>query len=152
MGFIRKLPKNLLESFKSTLDEVREADILLIVCDISHPNFEEQLQTVNETLDEICNDHKFKFLIFNKTDNYSYIKKDDDDLTERTLQNYPLAEMEDYIRMKYSKDAECIFVSAKTKDNFDLLKDRVYTEARRIHTERYPYDDLLYGDYEEEAN
>ena len=150
VGFIRKLPKNLLESFKSTLDEVREADILLIVCDISHPNFEEQLQTVNETLDQICNDKKFKFLVFNKCDNYNYIAKDADDLTEKTLANYPLAEMQDYIRMKYSKDAECIFVSAKTKENFELLKERVYVEARRIHTERYPYDDLLYGDYETE--
>ncbi|MCQ2975679.1 MAG: GTPase HflX [Bacteroidales bacterium] len=144
VGFIRKLPKNLLESFKSTLDEVREADILLIVSDISHPNFEEQLETVNETLNEICKEPKSKFLIFNKIDNYKFIKKDDDDLTERTIENYTISEMIDYVRMKYSSTAECIFISAKKKENFETLKEKVYIEARRIHTERYPYDDLLY--------
>lgn len=146
VGFIRKLPKNLFESFKSTLDEVREADILIIVTDISHPNFEEQLQTVQETISEITKEQKSVFLVFNKIDNYTYEHKDDDDLTERTIKNYTLAQMEDYVRMKYASQAECIFISAKKKTNLDELKETIYTEARRIHTERYPYDDLLYAD------
>lgn len=150
VGFIRKLPKNLFESFKSTLDEVREADILLIVSDISHQNFQEQLQTVNDTIKEITSENKSTFLIFNKIDNYTYDKKDDDDLTERTLENYSLDEMMDFVKMKYSGIAPCIFISAKKKMGLDDLKDIVYNEARRIHTERYPYDDLLYMDVTEE--
>lgn len=150
VGFIRKLPKNLFESFKSTLDEVREADILLIVSDISHQNFQEQLQTVNDTIKEITSENKSTFLIFNKIDNYTYDKKDDDDLTERTLENYSLDEMIDFVKMKYSGIAPCIFISAKKKIGLDELKDIVYNEARRIHTERYPYDDLLYMDVTEE--
>jgi GTP-binding protein HflX len=146
VGFIRKLPKNLFESFKSTLDEVKEADILLIVSDISHPNFEEQIQTVNDTIAEITKEKKTVFYVFNKIDNYTYERKDDDDLTERTLRNYNINQMEDYICMKYASTAPCIFISAKNKTNLDELKNRVYTEARRIHTERYPYDDLLYID------
>ncbi len=149
VGFIRKLPKNLFESFKSTLDEVRESDILIIVTDISHPNFEEQLQTVQETINEITKEQKSVFLVFNKIDNYTYERKDDDDLTERTIKNYTLAQMEDYVRMKYSSQAPCIFISAKKKTNLEELKETIYTEARRIHTERYPYDDLLYMDVEE---
>lgn len=150
VGFIRKLPKNLFESFKSTLDEVKEADILVIVTDISHPNFEEQMQTVNDTINEITKEKKSVFLVFNKIDNYTYERKDDDDLTERTMKNYSLEQMEDYVRMKYSSTAPCVFISAKKKTNLDALKDIVYAEARRIHTERYPYDDLLYADIEEE--
>ena len=150
VGFIRQLPKNLFESFKSTLDEVKEADILIIVSDISHPNFEEQLQTVNDTIAEITKEKKSVFLVFNKIDRYTYDRKDDDDLTERTVRNYDLAQMEDYIRMKYASTAPCIFISAKNKTNLDELKEIVYTEARRIHTERYPYDDLLYMDVEKE--
>ena len=146
VGFIRKLPKNLFESFKSTLDEVREADILLYVTDISHPNFLEQMQVVDETVNEITKEKKSKFFVFNKTDNYSFEKKDDDDLTEKTSKNYPLEEMEDFLRMKFSSEAPCIFISAKNKTNFDTLKEAVYQEAKRIHTERYPYDDLLYED------
>ena len=150
VGFIRKLPKNLFESFKSTLDEVSEADILVIVSDISHPNFEEQLQTVDQTIKEITQENKTTFLVFNKIDNYSYEKLDDDDLSERQLCNYSLEEMENYIRLKYSSVAPVIFISAKKKINLDELKDKVYTEARRIHTERYPYDDLLYTDVDPE--
>ncbi|MCQ2251102.1 MAG: GTPase HflX, partial [Bacteroidales bacterium] len=146
VGFIRKLPKNLFESFKSTLDEVREADILIIVTDISHPNFEEQLMTVQDTINEITKEKKSLFLVFNKIDNYTYDRKDDDDLTERTIKNYNLAQMEDYVRMKYQSQAQCIFISAKKKTNLEELKETIYTEARRIHTERYPYDDLLYAD------
>ena len=144
VGFIRKLPKNLFESFKSTLDEVREADILLYVTDISHPNFLEQMQVVEETINEITKEKKSKFYVFNKIDNYSFDKKDEDDLTEKTLANYPLQEMEDYLRMKFSASAPCIFISAKNKINIDELKEKVYAEAKQIHTERYPYDDLLY--------
>ncbi|MBR4272389.1 MAG: GTPase HflX [Bacteroidales bacterium] len=151
VGFIRQLPKNLFESFKSTLDEVTEADILVIVNDISHPNFEEQLQTVNDTIAEITKEKKSVFYVFNKIDNYTYDRKDDDDLTERTVRNYDLQQMEDYIRMKYASTAPCIFISAKNKTNLDELKEAVYVEARRIHTERYPYDDLLYVDEEEDA-
>ena len=144
VGFIRKLPKNLFESFKSTLDEVRESDILLIVTDISHPNFEEQMQTVNETLAEITQERKSVFYVFNKTDNYSYTPKDADDLTEKTMENYSLQELEEYIKIKYSPSAPCIFISAKKKTGIDTLKEMVYTKALKIHTERYPYDDLLY--------
>ncbi|MCQ2252760.1 MAG: GTPase HflX [Bacteroidales bacterium] len=151
VGFIRKLPKNLFESFKSTLDEVKEADILIIVTDISHPNFEEQMQTVNETISEITKEKKSVFLVFNKIDNYTYDRKDDDDLTERTIKNYSLDQMIDYVKMKYQSIAPCIFISAKKKTNLDELKETIYTEARRIHTERYPYDDLLYADTEEES-
>lgn len=147
VGFIRKLPENLLESFKSTLDEVTEADILLIVTDISHPNFEKQMASVDETLKEICKTPKVKYLIFNKVDNYKYEQKDDDDLTEKTIENYTLQEMEDYIVAKYSKDAKILFISAKTGENIDGLKEEIYQEAKRIHTERYPYDDLLYQEY-----
>ncbi len=148
VGFIRKLPKNLFESFKSTLDEVREADILLYVTDISHPNFLEQMQVVEDTINEITKEKKSKFYVFNKIDNYSFDKKDDDDLTEKTLANYPLQEMEDFLRMKFSAAAPCIFISAKNKINIDELKEKVYAEAKRIHTERYPYDDLLYEEAE----
>ena len=151
VGFIRQLPKNLFESFKSTLDEVTEADILVIVNDISHPNFEEQLQTVNDTIAEITKEKKSVFYVFNKIDNYTYDRKDDDDLTERTVRNYDLMQMEDYIRMKYASTTPCIFISAKNKTNLDELKEKVYVEARRIHTERYPYDDLLYVDVDEET-
>ena len=127
---------------------MREADILLYVTDISHPNFLEQMQVVEETISEITKDKKSKFYVFNKIDNYSFDKKDDDDLTERTLENYPLQEMEDYLRMRFSSSAPCIFISAKNKTNIDELKEAVYREAKRIHTERYPYDDLLYEEVE----
>ncbi len=146
VGFIRKLPKNLFESFKSTLDEVREADILLYVTDISHPNFMEQMEVVEKTIEEITKEKKSKFFVFNKIDNYKFEQKDDDDLTERTKENYSLSEMEDFLRMKFSSVAPCIFISAKDKTNIQELKEAVYKEAKRIHTERYPYDDLLYED------
>ena len=129
---------------------MREADILIIVTDISHPNFEEQLMTVQDTINEITKEKKSLFLVFNKIDNYTYERKDDDDLTERTIKNYSLEQMMDYVRMKYSSTAPCVFISAKKKTNLDALKDIGYAEARRIHTERYPYDDLLYADIEEE--
>lgn len=150
VGFIRKLPEYLLESFKSTLDEVIEADILLLVIDISHPDFEEQMQAVDNTLKDIYKENdKSKFLIFNKIDNYTYTQKDEDDLTEKKISEFSLQEMKDYIVMKYSNIAPCIFISAKTGENLEELKEKIYVEARRIHTERYPYDDLLYNDTEE---
>lgn len=144
VGFIRKLPENLFESFKSTLDEVREADILLMVTDISHPNFEEQMQTVNQTLKQITSEKKSMFYVFNKIDNYQYTKKDEDDLTEKTINNYSLQELEEYIKIKYSAQIPCIFISAKQKTGIENLKETIYAEALKIHTERYPYDDLLY--------
>ena len=146
VDFIRKLPKNLFESFKSTLDEVREADILLYVTDISHPGFLQQMQVVEDTIKEITNQKKSKFYVFNKTDNYSFIQKDEDDLSERKIENYPLEEMKEFLRLKFADSAPCIFISAKNKTNFEELKEAVYNEAKRIHTERYPYDDLLYED------
>ncbi len=141
VGFIRKLPHHLVESFKSTLDEVREADYLLHVVDISHPNFEEQIEIVNKTLEEIGAGNKKGITVFNKIDNYTYDKKDDDDLTPITKENYSL---EDLQKMWFAKEEDSIFISAKTKQNFQALKDKVYKEIVKIHKIRYPYNNFLY--------
>ncbi|OFX22130.1 MAG: GTPase HflX [Bacteroidetes bacterium GWA2_31_9b] len=142
VGFIRKLPHSLVESFKSTLDEVRESDILLHVVDISHPNFEEQIQVVNETLKEIGSAETVSYLVFNKIDAYTYDKKDDDDLTPRTEQNYSLDELKN---MWIAKNNEsCIFISAKQKINIENFKKLLYDKVREMHIERYPYDKFLY--------
>jgi len=141
VGFIRKLPHHLVESFKSTLDEVREADYLLHVVDISHPNFEEQIEIVNKTLEEIGAGNKKGITVFNKIDNYTYDKKDDDDLTPITKENYSL---EDLQKMWFAKEEDSIFISAKTKQNFQALKDKVYKEIVKIHKIRYPYNSFLY--------
>ena len=142
VGFIRKLPHSLVESFKSTLDEVRESDILLHVVDISHPNFEEQIQVVNETLKEIGTADAITYLIFNKIDAYTYDKKDEDDLSARTKENYTLDELKN---MWIAKNNEaCIFISAKQKTNIEDFKKMLYDKVRELHINRYPYDKFLY--------
>jgi GTPase len=142
VGFIRKLPHSLVESFKSTLDEVRESDILLHVVDISHPNFEEQIQVVNETLKEIGTADAITYLVFNKIDAYTYDKKEDDDLSPRTQENYTLDELKN---MWIAKNNEaCIFISAKQKINIEDFKKMLYDKVRELHINRYPYDKFLY--------
>ena len=142
VGFIRKLPHSLVESFKSTLDEVRESDILLHVVDISHPNFEEQIQVVDETLQEIGTPDATKYLVFNKIDAYTFEKKDEDDLTPKTKENLSL---EDLQNTWFAKNHDsCIFISAKNKTNIDELKTMLYDKVKEIHVQRYPYDNFLY--------
>ncbi|MDE6493566.1 MAG: GTPase HflX [Bacteroidales bacterium] len=144
VGFIRKLPHSLVESFKSTLDEVRESDILLHVVDISHPEFEEQLQIVQQTLSEIGAAEKKTIVVFNKIDAYTYQVKDPDDLSPLTKRNYSL---EDLRKMWYAKEnAPCIFLSAKEKENVEAFRDLLYKEVKKVHLTRYPYDKLLYED------
>lgn len=142
VGFIRKLPHQLVESFKSTLDEVREADLLLHVVDISHPNFEEQLEVVKQTLQEIGAGDKPVFLVFNKIDAYHYIPKEEDDLTPATKKNLPLDElMRDWIA---KADTPCIFISATEKFNIEKLRHDLYDMVREIHAGRYPFNNFLY--------
>lgn len=142
VGFIRKLPHSLVESFKSTLDEVREADILLHVVDISHPEFEDHIKVVNETLMEIEARDKPTIIVFNKTDAYTYVKKDEDDLTPATRENMSL----EVLKKTWMADMEedCVFISAVQKTNIDQLKDLLYQRIKAIHITRYPYDQLLY--------
>lgn len=148
VGFIRKLPSHLVESFKSTLDEVREADVLVHVVDISHPNFEEQIEVVNKTLADVCgNSDKPVIMVFNKIDAFSYTPKDTDDLTPATRENVSLHELQ---RTWMSRmDNNCVFISAKDKLNIEELKQKLYEKAREIHTERFPYNDFLYQKYED---
>ncbi len=147
VGFIRKLPTNLVESFKSTLDEVREADLLLHVVDISHPAFEQQIEVVDNTLKDLNCSDKPAIIIFNKVDAFTYTKKDDDDLTPATRENTSL---DDLKKTWMAKDRKCIFISAREKTNFDELRQTVYSEVRRIHTQRFPYNDFLYQTAEEQ--
>jgi GTP-binding protein HflX len=148
VGFIRKLPTQLVESFKSTLDEVREADLLVHVVDISHRNFEEHIESVNRTLEEIKSSGKESILVFNKIDNFSYVEKDEDDLTERTNENISLEEWKKTWMAKLGK--KVIFISATKKDNIDELKRLMYNTIRKIHITRFPYNDFLYPNYEVE--
>lgn len=149
VGFIRKLPTHLVESFKSTLDEVREADLLLHVVDISHPNFEEQIEVVNKTLLEIDKEEKPTILIFNKIDAFTYKPKDEDDLTPMKRENISLEELEKSWMNKMHDD--CIFISARQKINIDELKEMLYNRVKEIHIERYPYNDFLFHKYDEET-
>ena len=142
VGFIRKLPHQLVESFKSTLDEVREADLLLHVVDISHPNFEEQIAVVKETLQEIGAGEKPVFLIFNKIDAYSFIQKDEDDLTPATKKNMTLDELKNSWIAK--ANTPCIFISARERINIDKLRTDLYGMVREIHAGRYPFNNFLY--------
>lgn len=142
VGFIRKLPHQLVESFKSTLDEVREADLLLHVVDISHPNFEEQITVVKETLREIGAGDKPVFLVFNKVDAFSYTPKEEDDLTPSTKENISLDEIKKIWIAK--GDTPCIFISAREKINIDKLRSDLYGMVREIHAGRYPFDNFLY--------
>ncbi len=141
VGFIRKLPHDLVESFKSTLDEVREADILLHVVDISHPNFEEQFQVVNDTLKEIGAIDKPTILIFNKIDNYEYIPREEDDINPKTKENYTLEDWKNSWMAKMS--TPCIFISAQKKQNIKELKSLLYKEIKKLHLSIYPHQ-LLY--------
>ena len=142
VGFIRKLPTQLVESFKSTLDEVREADLLLHVVDISHPSFEEQIKVVNETLREIGAGDKPVFLIFNKIDAYTFTEKEADDLTPATKQNMSLDEV---MNSWIAKDnTPCIFISATNRVNIDKLRKDIYGMVREIHAGRYPFNNFLY--------
>ncbi|MGE4288108.1 MAG: GTPase HflX [Salinivirgaceae bacterium] len=144
VGFIRKLPHDLVESFKSTLDEVREADVLLHVVDISHPNFEEQIEVVKQTLHEIDKTEKPTFIIFNKIDAYQFIKKDEDDLTPKTIDNFSLEELKKSWMAK--NNLPCIFISAKEKNNIDEFRNLIYDKVREIHAKRYPYNNFLFDD------
>ena len=149
VGFIRKLPTHLVESFKSTLDEVREADILIHVVDISHPGFEEQIEIVEKTLFEIDKHQKPTIIVFNKIDAFSYTPKEEDDLTPETTDNVSLEELKKSWMSKLKED--CIFISAKEKDNIDELKRMIYDRAKEVHITRFPYNDFLFYDYEEES-
>lgn len=149
IGFIRKLPTHLVDSFKSTLDEVRDADILVHVVDISHPQFEEQIEVVNRTLQEVCESKdKPMILVFNKVDAFTYVKKDDDDMTPRLRENIPLEELKQTWMAKMNDN--CIFISARERINIDELKSRLYEMAKEIHMKRFPYNDFLFQKYDEE--
>lgn len=141
VGFIRKLPTQLIESFKSTLDEVRESDILLHVVDISHPDFESQIETVSQTLSEIGAGDKKVIMIFNKIDAYRYEMKEDDDLTPTTKRNYTL---DDWKKTWMAKGSPCIFISAKDKENYQEFRDMLYREIKDMHALKYPFDNFLY--------
>lgn len=148
VGFIRKLPTHLVESFKSTLDEVRESDLLIHVVDISHPGFEEQYEVVVQTLNEVCQSaDKPSIVVFNKIDAYNHIEKEEDDLTPITRENITLEELEQTWMAKLEGD--CMFISAKNRENIDDLKQLMYERVKSIHQERYPYNDFLYQRYEE---
>lgn len=148
VGFIRKLPTHLVDSFKSTLDEVRDADLLVHVVDISHPQFEEQVEVVNKTLQEIC-DSKDKpmIMVFNKVDAFSYTPKDEDDLTPRKRENISLEELRSSWMAKMHDN--CVFISAKEQQNIDSLKDMLYAKAKEIHLTRFPYNDFLFQKYDD---
>jgi len=139
VGFIRKLPHHLVESFKSTLDEVREADILAHVVDISHPRFEEQIDIVNQTLHDLRAQDKPTITIFNKIDRYQYVRKDEDDLTPKTDENITLEELEQTWMARNNQLN--VFISAKQQNNIEQLKNILYREVRKIHIQRYPYED-----------
>lgn len=147
VGFIRKLPTHLVESFKSTLDEVRDADILVHVVDISHPNFEEQIEVVDKTLRDICGGQdKPVILVFNKVDAFTYMPKDADDLTPRTRENISLDELKQTWMSRLGDD--CVFISARKGINIDELKQRIYARAKEVHLSRFPYNDFLFQKYD----
>ena len=155
VGFIRKLPSDLVESFKSTLDEVREADLLVHVVDISHPDFEEQIRVVEETLKELGCADKPAMLVFNKIDAYTWVEKEADDLTPMTKENYTLEDLKKTWMANPSPDPspgtgagrylERLFISAKQKENIDELRDVLYKRVRELHVQKYPYNDFLYN-------
>jgi len=143
VGFIRKLPHQLIESFKSTLDEVREADLLVHVLDISHANFEDQYDVVNDTLSEIDKSDKPSIVIFNKIDAYNYVEKEADDLTPLEACNYSLQDLEKTWMAKLNS-TKCVFISASKKENLEELKSILYNDVKKIFQERYPYHHFLY--------
>ena len=142
VGFIRKLPHQLVESFKSTLDEVRESDLLIHVVDISNPNFEDQIKIVNSTIAEIGASNKPMLIIFNKIDAYTYIQKDDDDLTDVLKENLSLEDLKK--SWMANLDSESLFISALNKTNFEQLRERLYLRVKELHIKRYPYNNFLY--------
>lgn len=150
VGFIRKLPTHLVDSFKSTLDEVREADLLVHVVDIFHPNFEEQIEVVDKTLREVCNGaDKPMIMVFNKIDAFTYTPKDADDLTPASRENVSLDELKRMWMARLPHD--CVFISARKGTNIDELKKMIYDRAREIHVARFPYNDFLFQHYEDDA-
>lgn len=144
VGFIRKLPHGLIESFKSTLDEIRESDLILHIVDISHPEFEEQIAVVNQTLAEIGAADKPMVIVFNKIDNYQFVQKEEDDLTPITKENYSLEYLKKTWMAKTSNTL--VFISAKQRENIDELRNLLYSEVRRIHLTIYPFNHFLYPD------
>ena len=149
VGFIRKLPTDLVESFKSTLDEVREADLLLHVVDISHPDFEEQIAVVNKTLSDLGCAETPTVIVFNKTDAYRWVEKEADDLTPPTRENISLVEL---MRTWMARlEGDCIFISARERLNIDELKDLLYQRVRALHVQKYPYNDFLYQQYDKDG-
>ena len=156
VGFIRKLPHHLVESFKSTLDEVREADLLIHVVDISHPNFEEQYEVVEQTINDVVNGEKKigenvknipRIVVFNKIDAFTYTPKEEDDLTPMQRENYSLADLQKTWMARLGED--CIFISARNKENIEALRKLMYERIKAIHIQRYPYNDFLFQNYEE---
>ena len=148
VGFIRKLPTDLVDSFKSTLDEVREADLLIHVVDISHPDFEEQISVVDKTIADLEAGGKPTMIVFNKVDAYTYVEKAEDDLTPKTRENITLEELMKAWMAKLNDN--CIFISAREKINMDELKTIIYNKVRELHVQKYPYNDFLYQTYDEE--
>jgi GTP-binding protein HflX len=146
VGFIRKLPTDLVDSFKSTLDEVREADMLVHVVDISHPDFEDQIKVVEKTLAELGCAEKPSMIVFNKIDAYSWVEKEEDDLTPATKENVSLEELKRTWMAKMEDN--CLFISAREKQNIDELREVLYKRVRELHVQKYPYNDFLYQDYE----
>ena len=147
VGFIRKLPTDLVDSFKSTLDETREADLLLHVVDISHPDFEDQIQVVNKTLEELGCAEKPMMMVFNKIDAYQWVEKEPDDLTPPTKENISLEELEHtwMAKVRNEDGIEPLFISAREKINIDELRDTFYKKVRELHVQKYPYNDFLYN-------
>ena len=149
VGFIRKLPTDLVDSFKSTLDEVREADLLVHVVDVSHPDFEEQIEVVNATLHDLGCSNKPQLLVFNKMDAYTWTEKDEDDLTPATRENLSLSDLQSTWMARLGRDA--IFISARQKMHIDELKQLLYERVKELHVQKYPYHDFLFEHYTEEA-
>lgn len=149
VGFIRKLPTDLVDSFKSTLDEVREADLLVHVVDISHPDFEEQISVVEKTLGELGCADKPSMVVFNKIDAYTWVEKEPDDLTPATKENITLDELRRTWMAKMSDS--CLFISAREKQNIDELREILYKRVCELHVQKYPYNDFLYQNYEQES-
>lgn len=147
VGFIRKIPTDLVDSFKSTLDEVREADLLLHVVDLSHPDFEEQIDVVNRTLADLGCAEKPVIIVFNKIDAYTWTEKAEDDLTPTTKENISLEELQRTWMAKMGDG--CIFISARQRENIEALKDLLYRRVRELHVQKYPYNDFLFDTYEE---
>ena len=149
VGFIRKLPTQLIESFKSTLDEVREADLLVHVVDISHESFEDHIASVNQILLEIESNNKPTILVFNKIDNFTYVEKEADDLTEKTFENYSLEEWKNTWMAK--TNLPTLFISATERGNLDELRKVIYDNVKEIHMARFPYNNFLFQYYDEEG-